>query len=176
MGPLLLPLLQTTALTSSGIFAGYTWALSHAAIPSVLHATDPLLSAQWRTQYLAGFYISRPLCLLNGLTFGYLSYAAPVASPERTLYLLAALLASSGVPYALTVLRRTNGALSLRAHKVVGRERDDPIALTVSTLKSHASPSYVTFLSRYYTPFWAVGSQGSSTFCPRVTETMVLIF
>jgi hypothetical protein len=130
MGDLFIPLIQTTAMTSAGVFAGYTWALSHAAIPTVLHANDPILSEQWRTQYLAGFYISRPLCVLNGLTFSYLAYTAPVASPERTLYFLAALLSSSGVPYALTLLRRTNGALSLRAHKVAGKHRDDPIALT----------------------------------------------
>lgn len=130
MNDLLIPLIQTTALTSAGVFAGYTWALSHAAIPAVLFADDPLLSEQWRSQYLAGFYVSRPLCIVIGLTFGYLSYVAPLASPERTLYFLAALLSSSGVPYALTFLRRTNGALSLRAHKVAGKHRDDPIALT----------------------------------------------
>jgi hypothetical protein len=39
-------------------------------------------------------------------------------------------MSSSGVPYALTFLRKTNGALSLRAHKVAGKHRDDPIALT----------------------------------------------
>lgn len=130
MVDLFIPLIQTVAMTSAGIFTGYTWALSHAAVPTVLHAKEPLLSDQWRTQYLAGFYISRPLCVLNGLTFGYLAYTAPLGSPGRTLYFLAALISSSGVPYALTLLRRTNGALSLRAHKLAGRHRDDPIALT----------------------------------------------
>lgn len=130
MNDLLVPLIQTVALTSAGVFAGYTWALSHAAVPAVLHANDPVLAEQWRTQYLAGFNISRPLCIINGLTFGYLSYSAPSASPERTLYLLSALMSSFGVPYALTFLRKTNGALSLRAHKVAGKHRDDPIALT----------------------------------------------
>lgn len=128
--PILEPLLQTAALTSSGLFTGYTWALSHAAIPAVLHASDPLQSAQWRTQYLAGFYISRPLCVVNLLTFGYLSYTSPPGLASRSLYLLAALTSASGVPYALTFLRKTNGALSRRAHRVAGRHGDDPIALT----------------------------------------------
>lgn len=130
MNDLFIPLIQTAALTSAGVFAGYTWALSHAAVPTILHANDPGLAEQWRTQYLAGFYISRPLCVINGLTFGYLSYSAPSASPERTLYLLSALISSSGVLYALTFLRKTTGALSLRAHKVAGKHRDDPIGLT----------------------------------------------
>lgn len=130
MNDLLIPLIQTIGVTSAGVFAGYTWALSHAAIPTVLHADDPLLSEQWRTQYLAGFHISRPLCVVNGLAFTYLSYIAPPASWERKLYLLAAMMSSSGVPYALTFLRKTNGALSLRAHKVAGKHWDDPIALT----------------------------------------------
>jgi hypothetical protein len=51
MPPLLIPLVQTTALTSSGLFTGYTWALSHAAIPAVLHASDPLAAAQWQVQH-----------------------------------------------------------------------------------------------------------------------------
>ena len=34
--------------------------------------------------------------------------------------MLAALLSASGVPYALTFLRRTNGALSIRADKLAG--------------------------------------------------------
>lgn len=93
--PILEPLLQTAALTSSGLFTGYTWALSHAAIPAVLHASDPLQSAQWRTQYLAGFYISRPLCVVNLLTFGYLSYTSPPGLASRSLYLLAALTSAS---------------------------------------------------------------------------------
>ncbi|EXJ56836.1 hypothetical protein A1O7_07180 [Cladophialophora yegresii CBS 114405] len=38
----------------------------------------------------------------------------------RTLYILAAILNASGVPYALTILRRTNGALSRKAHRLAG--------------------------------------------------------
>lgn len=127
---LLVPLIQTTALTWTGVLAGYAWALSHAAIPAILYASDPLLSRQWRRQYLAAFYISRPLCILNFVSFGYLCYSSLAESLERTLYGLAGLLSSSGMTYALTFLRRTNGALSLGADKVVGRHRVDPLALT----------------------------------------------
>lgn len=40
---------------------GYTWALSHAAVPAILFAPDePLQAKQWRYQYLMGFYVSSP--------------------------------------------------------------------------------------------------------------------
>lgn len=45
---------------------------------------------------------------------------APSSSLIRHLYTLAAILNASGVPYALTLLRRTNGALSRRAERLAG--------------------------------------------------------
>ncbi|KIW56428.1 hypothetical protein, variant [Exophiala xenobiotica] len=112
-------LAKVAGLTSSGIFAGYTWALSHAAVPAILFAPEALVANQWREIYLDGFYVSRPLCLLNALSFGYLAYHAP--EPLLTsLYTLAAAFNASGVPYALTFLRRTNGALSRRADRLAG--------------------------------------------------------
>ncbi|KAJ9610440.1 hypothetical protein H2200_005217 [Cladophialophora chaetospira] len=122
----------------------YTWALSHAAVPAILFAPEELQAKQWRYQYLMGFYvscrtleigetrtnaglmclrhgkISRPMCIVNGLSFGYLAYHSPESSLIRTLYILAALTSASGVPYALTLLRRTNGALSRKANRFAG--------------------------------------------------------
>ncbi|OQU93787.1 hypothetical protein CLAIMM_00257 isoform 2 [Cladophialophora immunda] len=67
-----------------------------------------------------GFHISRPMCVINGLSFGYLAYHAPEGSLLRYLYILAASASASGVPYALTFLRRTNGALSRKADRLAG--------------------------------------------------------
>ncbi|KAK4936082.1 hypothetical protein LTR10_022984 [Elasticomyces elasticus] len=39
----------------------------------------------------------------------------------RYLYIIAAITNASGVPYALTFLRRTNGALARRAHRLAGQ-------------------------------------------------------
>lgn len=39
---------------------GYTWALSHAAVPTILFAPEALLAKQWREQYLDGFYVGIP--------------------------------------------------------------------------------------------------------------------
>src|SRR3569833_87234 len=58
---------------------------------------------------------------------------APPSSLLRTLYTIAAVFSSSGVPYALTFLRRTNGALSIRSKSVLGPfggSDGQPIALT----------------------------------------------
>ncbi|KIW65334.1 hypothetical protein PV04_07603 [Phialophora macrospora] len=111
---------KVLGLTSSGIFAGYTWALSHAAVPAILFAPEEIQAKQWRHQYLMGFYISRPMCIVNGLSFGYLAYQATESSFLRALYILAAVMNASGVPYALTFLRRTNGALSRKANRLAG--------------------------------------------------------
>ncbi|KAI1618362.1 hypothetical protein EDD36DRAFT_29373 [Exophiala viscosa] len=113
-------LAKAAGLASSGVFAGYTWALSHAAVPIILLAPEALLAKQWREQYLCGFYISRPLCLINGLSFGYLAYLHDESTLLRYLYVIAAITNASGVPYALTFLRRTNGALARRAHRLAG--------------------------------------------------------
>lgn len=48
------------------------------------------------------------------------SILAPESSLLRTLYVLASVTNASGVPYALTFLRRTNGALSRKANKLAG--------------------------------------------------------
>ena len=55
--------------------------------------------------------------------------SAPSSSRARALYGIAALLTASGVPYALTFLRRTNGALSIRSEKLAG-SGNGAIALT----------------------------------------------
>lgn len=110
--------------------SGYTWALSHAAVPCIITAPEAVLAGAWRTQYLRGFYISRPLCALNALAFGYLAYAS-ASSTVRAMHILAAVLTASGVPYALTLLRRTNGALSIRAKKVAG-DGEDPTAMALT--------------------------------------------
>ncbi|KIW87771.1 uncharacterized protein Z519_11745 [Cladophialophora bantiana CBS 173.52] len=99
------------------------------------------------------------MCVINGLSFGYLAYhgkvlsrpaessiflspspllqnpkasfrplnllirttrSAPEGSLLRYLYILAATASASGVPYALTFLRRTNGALSRKADRLAG--------------------------------------------------------
>jgi len=49
--------------------------------------------------------------LISVLCFGYLAFLSP---DLRWLYVFAAVTAGSGPPFALTVLRRTNGELSLR--------------------------------------------------------------
>ena len=139
---------------------GYTWALSHAAVPCIVNATatpnlnttagassksqpsetqaEATLLAAWRTQYLCGFYISRPLCAINLVCFLYLAFSSspPAISNSaylspKSLYILAALLSASGVPYALTFLRRTNGALSIRAKRLAGLG-EDPTAIALT--------------------------------------------
>jgi hypothetical protein len=43
-------------------FSGYTWALSHAAVPAILLASpEALMSNQWREIYLDGFYVSNSI-------------------------------------------------------------------------------------------------------------------
>ncbi|KAJ9502022.1 hypothetical protein H2202_002086 [Exophiala xenobiotica] len=74
---------------------------------------------RWLTLYLYISQVSRPLCLINALSFGYLAYHAP-QKLLTSLYTLAAAFNASGVPYALTFLRRTNGALSRRADRLAG--------------------------------------------------------
>lgn len=67
------------------------------------------------------------------MTFSYLAYHAQASSLSRALYILAAITNASGVPYALTFLRRTNGALSIRSDRLAGPPRGpwkDAMALT----------------------------------------------
>lgn len=54
----------------------------------------------------------------------------------------AAVLTSSGVPYALSFLRRTNGALSIRCKALLGPlsadKAKEPIALTYANLEARS--------------------------------------
>lgn len=45
----------------------------------------------------------------------------PPASLTKLLYIIAGVTTASGVPWALTLLRRTNGALSIRARRLAGK-------------------------------------------------------
>jgi hypothetical protein len=126
---------------------GYTWALSHAAVPCIIHTSSEAdLAAAWRTQYLRGFYISRPLCAINLFGFLYLAFTTPATTHltgtkttnlASVMYITAALLSASGVPYALTFLRRTNGALSIRAKKLAG-PGEDPTAMALTYASGEA--------------------------------------
>ncbi len=54
----LLTIAKIAGSTSSGIFAGYTWSLSDATIPSILAAEDETTQArQWRVQFIHGFLV-----------------------------------------------------------------------------------------------------------------------
>jgi len=104
---------------------GYTLALSESLVPCVLAQTssttvshniskdlaEPLLLSQWRHIYVRGAQIARPSMLISVLCFGYLAFLSPGL---RWCYVVAAVASGSGPPFALTVLRRTNGELSLR--------------------------------------------------------------
>jgi len=106
---------------SSGIFAGYTWSLSDAAIPAVLSAADEATKArQWRIQYLRGFLFSVPCTIINIASWAYLALNAPESSLSQTLFIIAAVGTGSGTAFAWTFLRATNGALSIRSEKLAG--------------------------------------------------------
>lgn len=114
--------------------SGYTWSLSRATIPAILEhgpQDDKTILSQWRSQYIDGAAFSRPCCAINIVSFIYLAYTAgsvysPILGvPLSTLYIIAAVLSGSGVPWALTLLRRTNGALSIRSKRECGLWRND---------------------------------------------------
>ena len=75
--------------------------------------------------------VSIPATLLNATSFTYLAYTSPPRSFQQALYLTALLTTSSGIPWAWTFLRPTNGALAIRAKKLAGAgEWPDAPALT----------------------------------------------
>jgi hypothetical protein len=56
---------RVTGIASSGIFAGYTWALSDAAVPAILAAKgEATVVKQWRVQYIRGFFVRLPHAVL----------------------------------------------------------------------------------------------------------------
>jgi hypothetical protein len=132
----LITLAKIAGPISSGIFAGYTWALSDATIPSILAAKDDATRArQWRVQYIQGFLVcilAIPLyhvansfpkiavpCTATNL-FSWLYLAALSSSSTRLLFILAAIGSGTGTVFAWTFLRATNGALSNRSNELAG--------------------------------------------------------
>jgi len=143
------------------IRTGYTWALSRAAVPAIVDYgsnDEAILLAQWRHQYVDGAAFSRPCCVVNAISFGYLAYQGQSSSairhpcrsqlalasissnrsafPLHLLYVVAALATASGVPWALTALRRTNGALSIRTKRLSGSYKNSnsqPLCITYAS-------------------------------------------
>ena len=137
---------QSSTMPATGAYTckGYTWALSRATVPAIIEygsGDEKTMLAQWRYQFVDGAAFSRPCCLVNAVSFGYLAYHGKfilickflimtfMVAPDvtvfgmtsiRSLYILAAVSSASGVPWALTALRRTNGALSIRSKRLAG--------------------------------------------------------
>ncbi|KAF2095456.1 hypothetical protein NA57DRAFT_79180 [Rhizodiscina lignyota] len=132
---------QVVGIVSSGLFAGYTYSLSDAALPGILDASEDTMCRQWRYQYIRGFYVRThaavPATLTNLLSWGYLAYTAP-DSFSRQLFVTAAVTTGSGTVFAWTALRGLNGALSIRSEKVLGPYSPSPNlpALTYSKNES----------------------------------------
>lgn len=61
--------------------------------------------------------------------------------PLQTLYIIAAIGSASGVPWALTALRRTNGALSIRSKRLVGPYNGASIQPICITYANHHKPA-----------------------------------
>ncbi|KAF2431962.1 hypothetical protein EJ08DRAFT_732721 [Tothia fuscella] len=114
---------RIAGIASSGIFAGYTLALSDAAVPAILVAKDEVtLAQQWRVQYLKGFTIAIPATIINILSWGFLAYTSHNFSNPlpMQLFTTAAITTGSGTVFAWTALRHINGALSIRTEKLAG--------------------------------------------------------
>lgn len=68
---------RTSDMAMLNLAVGYTWALSRATVPSIVDygsGDETVMLAQWRHQYVDGAAFSRPCCLINALSFGYLAY------------------------------------------------------------------------------------------------------
>ena len=84
---------------------------------------------QWyhlRLSSLLWYHVCPTQDLLTGIDCPFLAQPGSIL---RYLYTIAAITNASGVPYALTFLRRTNGALSIRSDKLAG-PGNGAIALT----------------------------------------------
>ncbi|KAF2664466.1 hypothetical protein BT63DRAFT_90213 [Microthyrium microscopicum] len=132
--PTLTSLAKVAGISSSGIFAGYTWALSDAAMPAIIAASDEVTVArQWRIQYLKGFLIAMPATVINILSWSYLAYITSDTF-ARQLFVTAAVTTGSGTVFAWTALRYINGALAIKADKSAGPQQS--IALNYSRKES----------------------------------------
>jgi len=138
-------LAKIAGIVSSGFFAGFTWTLSSATLPTILAADlskesitelDGLMLGQWRLQYLKGFKVSIPTTIINLLSWSILAFTSSDHFLQK-LYVTAAVATGSGTVFAWTALRAVNGALALKARKHAGPDNDS-IALTYS-LKERTS-------------------------------------
>jgi len=145
---------QAIGITSSAVLSGGILSFSVVLIPTLALPAHPTkresdssdqpgtptshLARQWRHSFNTGKHIAPPIALLSSTAYAYLAYlfrrATPVQEPElRTsnLYILAAALALSLVPYTLVVMMPTNQRLLVRAAQAddeaatpVEKERD----------------------------------------------------
>lgn len=79
---------------------------------------EVLLLSQWRQMYVHGARTSRPATAIPVICYLFLLYTCLAEGKEVGRYMLlrymVALMGQCGIVLALTVLRRTNGALGLR--------------------------------------------------------------
>ena len=104
-------------------FLGINITCSFLALPAILqHATSPETAArQWKTIYDRGKRTGPPIGLAALSSFAYVAYHA--ANPAaRRLWILAAILPVSIVPYTLLLLAPTNNALLERVRRWDKRE------------------------------------------------------
>jgi len=118
---------QILGLTSSAFLAGSNATYTFVTIPTILthsptaDSDEKTVISQWRTMYNIGFYATGPQCALTFSTFAFLAYSVRHHAFLRNMYIATALICPSILPFTLTVQRALNGALSLRAEKLVGK-------------------------------------------------------
>ncbi|KAL9079854.1 MAG: hypothetical protein Q9157_001310 [Trypethelium eluteriae] len=76
-----------------------------------MEAPAPLLARQWKKLYDIGFSIGPAAYLISSSTFGWLASREPTSSSAFKLYVTAAILIPSSIPYTILLIQPTNDKL-----------------------------------------------------------------
>ncbi|KAF1948747.1 DUF1772-domain-containing protein [Byssothecium circinans] len=123
---LITPALQTYSILATSIAAVTNLSTSIVTFPALLHAQPPTLTKQWHILYTSGRVPAVSAAMTGAAGFAVLAYRI---ATTRNLYLAAAAITLSLVPYTALTMFPTINELSRRAQAGDKDEKGDTRAL-----------------------------------------------
>jgi len=131
--PAVVRLAQVVGITTSATLAGLQFGLSFFTVPALMKSPAHLLARQWAHIYNLGARSAAPLTLVPLSIFSYLAYRAHRNTGNASLYIAAALLAPSIIPYTIFVMSDTNDALYKKANEASEQSKEVQVRRDDST-------------------------------------------
>jgi len=136
--PIAVRVAQVFGIAASAFMAGTISSFTLYSIPTIMTAPASIAVQQWRLIFLRGAKSMPPLAIAASISYGFLFWRdRGTTGPRSTLFLTAALLVPSIIPWTIFAMRPTNNILLNRAKEADTASAS--VSATTALLNSEAA-------------------------------------